>query len=98
VEQLAEIVAAFPWETDEAVRHPYVIFSTDGVSTTDLAAIGETADPVVERSTLGPHHVLFWEVVRGDTLSSVVGKASARASYKSTTTTRNLRTLRKILA
>ncbi|KQU30508.1 DUF1697 domain-containing protein [Rhodococcus sp. BP-149] len=98
VEQLAEIVAAFPWETDEAVRHPYVIFSTDGVSTTDLAAIGETADPAVERSTLGPHHVLFWEVVRGDTLSSVVGKASARASYKSTTTTRNLRTLRKILA
>ncbi|MDV7198024.1 DUF1697 domain-containing protein [Rhodococcus kroppenstedtii] len=96
-DRLAEVVAAYPWETDEAVRHPYVIFSSDGRSTAELGAL-DGLDPAVERTAAGPHHVLFWEVVRGDTLGSVVGKASAKAAYKSTTTTRNLRTLRRLLA
>lgn len=96
-EHVKEVVAAYPWDTDETVSHPYVIFSSDGVSTRELAELGDAVDPAVERCAPGPHDVLFWEVVKGDTLSSVIGKASSRARYKSTTTTRNLRTLRKLL-
>ncbi|KIQ16232.1 DUF1697 domain-containing protein [Rhodococcus sp. MEB064] len=98
VGQLTEVVENYPWQTDESVRHPYVVFSTDGASTAELATLGSSLDASVERCALGPHHVLYWEVIKGDTLGSVLGKASSRPSYKSTTTTRNLRTLRKILA
>ncbi|MGB3772831.1 MAG: DUF1697 domain-containing protein [Rhodococcus sp. (in: high G+C Gram-positive bacteria)] len=95
--EVADIVEQYPFDTDENVAHPYVVFSTDGASTEELAALHDSLDPSIERCALGPHRVLYWEVVRGDTLSSVIGKASARAAYKSTTTTRNLRTLRKLL-
>ena len=80
-DRLAEVVESYPWETDEDVRHPYVIFSSDGHSTAELGAL-DGLDPAVERTAPGPHHVLCWEVVRGDTLGSVVGKASAKAATR----------------
>lgn len=95
--QLEEIVDGYPFERDDDVQHPYVIFSEDGVSATELAATDEL-DPALEQVQLGPHGVLYWQVDRGATLTSKIGKASARARYKSTTTTRNLRTVEKLLA
>ena len=94
---IAEIAAAYPFDASNAEKQPYVIFSEDGVSAEELAAVGEL-DPDVERVELGPHGVLFWEVTKGETLHSKLGKASSKAKYKSTTTTRNLRTVLKLLA
>ncbi|GGG04871.1 hypothetical protein GCM10007304_18670 [Rhodococcoides trifolii] len=98
VPTLESVVADFPYDAADAARHPYVVFSSDGVSTTELSELADTLDPGVEQCVLGEHHVLYWQVIKGNTLDSVIGKASARARYKSTTTTRNLRTLQKILA
>lgn len=95
--QLREIVEGYPFVRDDEVQHPYVVFSEDGVSAGELAAT-EGLDPELERVQLGPHGVLYWQVDRGETLTSTVGKASGRARYKSTTTTRNLRTVEKLLS
>jgi uncharacterized protein (DUF1697 family) len=95
--QIAEIVDGYPFERRDDDQHPYVIFSEDGVSARELAAVGEL-DPALEQVRLGPHGVLYWQVDRGQTLQSRIGKASGRARYKSSTTTRNLRTVEKLLA
>lgn len=94
---IAEIADAYPYDASNAERQPYVIFSEDGTSAEELAAVGEL-DPDLERAELGPHGVLFWEVTKGETLHSKLGKASSKAKYKSTTTSRNLRTVLKLLA
>ncbi|MGU3434024.1 DUF1697 domain-containing protein [Actinomycetes bacterium M1A6_2h] len=98
VPTLEAIVADFPFDAADSDRHPYVIFSSDGASTTELAELAGTLDPALEQCVPGSRQVLYWQVVKGNTIDSVIGKASARSKYKSTTTTRNLRTLEKILA
>jgi len=41
--------------------------------------------------------VLYWQVPRTATLDSAIGKTMGKKRYKSSTTTRNLRTLDKVL-
>lgn len=94
--QIRDVVAGYPFTRNDDVDHPYVIFSHDGASTQELAAV-TGIDPAVERVAPGPHRTLYWQVLRHHTLDSAVGKASAKARYKSTTTTRNLRTVEKLL-
>lgn len=96
-EQIAEIIDGYPYDDSNDARQPYVVFSEDGVSTADLAAFADL-DPELEQAQPGPHRTLYWEVVKGETVHSKLGKASAKTTYKSTTTTRNLRTVRKLLA
>lgn len=61
-----------------------------------LLALQPDLDPALEALAPGDG-VLYWTVERGQTLDSIVGKASSRARYKALTTTRNLRTLQKLL-
>lgn len=95
--QISEIIDGYPYDDTDDARQPYVVFSEDGVSTEELAAIADL-DPELEQAQPGPHRTLYWEIVKGQTVHSKLGKASAKAKYKSTTTTRNLRTVRKLLA
>lgn len=97
LDQIQEIVDGYPFERIDDLKHPYVIFSYDGVSTSELGEIPDL-DPSLEQVASGPHNVRYWQVDRGSTLDSKIGKASAKARYKSTTTTRNLRTVEKLLA
>lgn len=94
---IAEIADAYPFDASNDAKQPYVVFSEDGASAEELAAVGDL-DPDLEQAELGPHGVLFWEVTKGETLHSKLGKASSKAKYKSTTTTRNLRTVLKLVA
>ncbi len=94
---IAEIADAYPYDATNETKQPYVVFSEDGASAEELAAVGEL-DPAVEQAQLGPHRVLYWEVTKGETLHSKLGKASSKTKYKRTTTTRNLRTVLKLLA
>lgn len=94
---IAEIAEAYPYDASDDTKQPYVVFSEDGASAEELAAIADL-DPELEQAELGPHGVLFWEVKKGETLHSKLGKASSKAKYKSTTTTRNLRTVLKLVA
>ncbi|RYF59021.1 MAG: pyridoxamine 5-phosphate oxidase, partial [Comamonadaceae bacterium] len=56
-----------------------------------------TVDAHVERLQRGKG-VLYWQCPRGESLDTPVAKLLAKVRYKSSTTTRNLRTVEKLLA
>ncbi|HEY5223165.1 MAG TPA: DUF1697 domain-containing protein [Microbacteriaceae bacterium] len=95
VEELRHIVEAFPFDAEREGWHPYVIFLMGEEPRARLLELD--LDPALESIADGDG-VLYWMVERGHTLDSVIGKASGRARFKALTTTRNLRTLHKLLA
>ena len=90
------IVDAFPFEEVED-RQPYVLFGSDADVLSELTEAAAT-DTVgsVERVTPGDG-VLYWDLPRGSSTDTAFAKRTARTRYRATTTTRNLRTLRKLL-
>jgi len=93
-DRLREIVDAYPFEERDG-WHAYVVFTLSDEPRDAL--LGVDVDPSLERVAPGAG-VVYWTVERGATLTSPVGKAAAPARFKAVTTTRNLRTLRKLLS
>lgn len=94
-ERLAELVAQVPFRADDPGLHGYVTLTSDPTALDALEAEAVAAGAGVVR--VGPE-ALAWSVEKGTTLASPMGKVSAKARYRQTTTTRNLRTLLKIVA
>ncbi|PYI68785.1 pyridoxamine 5-phosphate oxidase [Arthrobacter livingstonensis] len=91
--RLAAIIEACPYPADNKEQHSYVTLASDPAILDELATLGgELAG--VELARLSPE-ALAWLAPAGGTLDSPFSKLSAKAKYKSTTTTRNLRTLLK---
>ena len=88
---LRRIVEEFPFEAEVAGQHSYVTFVSDPAVLDELAALG--ADERVARGD----GVLYWQVPESQTLASAVGKTMGKRRYRPSTTTRNLRTLAKVL-
>ena len=95
VDTLARIVRDYPFQPDRALWHPYVVFGSDAAVLAELAA-ADGLDPADERIRAGAG-VLYWEVRRSVGVASRFSKLSGKARYRSSTTTRNLRTLHKLL-
>lgn len=95
VDRLSELSAAVPYPADDPGVHAYVTFCTDPDILEELFALGNAAGQ--EQVRLGPEAVA-WTALKGATLESGLSRATAKPRYKSTTTTRNLRTLDKIVA
>lgn len=93
--ELGKIAAAYPFARSDEVNHPYVVFGSDEGVLDELAAAGDDGADV-ERVQRG-EGVVYWEVPRGSTLESPFGKLIAKAKYKPHITTRNLRTVEKLL-
>ncbi|SDK19816.1 Uncharacterized conserved protein, DUF1697 family [Cryobacterium psychrotolerans] len=97
VETLGRIVDAYPFDPNREGWHPYVVFSSDPSALTELLAGADGLDPGDERVTAGDG-VLYWEVRRAVGVKSPFSKLSGKTRYRSSTTTRNLRTLHKLIA
>jgi uncharacterized protein (DUF1697 family) len=81
----------FPREVDGV--HSYVTFVSDPDVQAELIAL-----PAAEHEQIaGGPGVVYWQVPMGATLDSVIGKTMGKKRYASTTTTRNLRTVEKLL-
>ncbi|MGB3474316.1 MAG: DUF1697 domain-containing protein [Mycobacterium sp.] len=93
VETVRDIVAAYPFEPEVPDQHSYVTFIADDAALTELSGLAADTE---EKITLGDG-VIYWQIPKGDTLTSTVGKTMGNKRYKSATTTRNLRTLNKML-
>lgn len=91
--RLTAIIDACPYPSDNKEQHSYVTLSSDPAILDELEALGG-ALAGVEQTRLSPE-ALAWLAPAGGTLDSPFSKLSAKAKYKSTTTTRNLRTLLK---
>jgi uncharacterized protein (DUF1697 family) len=87
------IVDNYPYEPEVPDHHSYVTFVSDPDILTELAALEPGPG---ERITPGDG-VIYWQVPRKRTLDSAMGKTMGKKRYKSSTTTRNLRTLGKVL-
>ncbi len=93
---LGSIIENYPFDAMRDGWHPYVIFGNNADHLSELSALAGALDPDLERVAPGDG-VVYWEVKKGNTTDSVVGKFTAKAKYKPTTTTRNLRTLIRML-
>jgi uncharacterized protein (DUF1697 family) len=92
---LRAIDEAYPFEREVDGYQSYVTFVADPGVLDELAALGEKAgaDEKISRGD----GVVYWQVPKGSTLDSTIGKTMGKPHYKSSTTTRNLRTLAKVL-
>ena len=93
LDTLARIAAAYPFERDVPEHHSYVTFVSDADVLDELVGLAEQAGETAARGD----GVLYWQVARSATLGSAIGKTMGKKRYKSCTTTRNLRTLDKVL-
>ncbi|MGV0772513.1 DUF1697 domain-containing protein [Mycobacterium syngnathidarum] len=90
---LKKISDGYPFEREVPDHHSYVTFVSDSELLDELAALTPGPDELVQRGD----GVLYWQVPRAATLDSAIGKTMGKKRYKPSTTTRNLRTLEKVL-
>jgi uncharacterized protein (DUF1697 family) len=93
---ISRIIEDFPFDAEREGWHPYVIFTLDPALAAELLSWQDRLDAGSESIRAGDG-VIYWTVERGNTLGSVFAKETARARHKATTTTRNLRTLQKLV-
>jgi uncharacterized protein (DUF1697 family) len=96
VDAVRAVSEAFPFEREIDGHHSYVTFVTGAEVLDELAGLAKDAGPD-EKVECGKG-VLYWQVPRSGTLDSTIGKTMGKKRYKSSTTTRNLRTIEKVLA
>jgi uncharacterized protein (DUF1697 family) len=94
IDTVAAISKAFPFEREVEGRHSYVTFVTDEKVLDELAALAKDAGP--DEKVKRGKGVVYWQAPKG-TLGTTIGKTMGMKRYKSTTTTRNLRTVEKVL-
>jgi uncharacterized protein (DUF1697 family) len=90
------ISEAYPFEREVDGHHSYVTFVTDADILDELAELAGDAQPD-ERIQRG-EGVVYWQVPKSGTLDTTIGKTMGKKRYKSSTTTRNLRTIEKVLS
>ena len=105
-ERLAQIAQGYPFARDDERFHPYCVFASDTDRLAELAAL---AEPLTDRLT-GPltgdgadllelaGDVLYWRVAKGSSTESPFARLAAGRRWKPVITTRNLRTVEKVLA
>jgi uncharacterized protein (DUF1697 family) len=94
-DHLAEVIDAFPFP-ERNVYQPYVLFASDTSALDEIEAATADLPDADERIERGDG-VLYWECPKGSSTDTPFAKLVAKPKYKSTTTTRNLRTLRKLI-
>jgi uncharacterized protein (DUF1697 family) len=95
LDAVRSIVDAYPFEPEVDGYQSYVTFVADAAVLDELAALSSDAgaDEKINRGD----GVIYWQVPKGSTLDSTIGKTMGKARYKSSTTTRNMRTLAKLM-
>jgi uncharacterized protein (DUF1697 family) len=98
-DHVSAVIDAYPFRADDADYQPYVLFGSERSVLDEIAA----AAPAIAGAGAGADErvapgdgVVYWECPKGSTLDTPFAKLIAKAKYRSTTTNRNLRTLRKL--
>nr|WP_100350970.1 DUF1697 domain-containing protein [Luteimicrobium subarcticum] len=97
-DELATVVDDFPFAGRDG-WHDYVTFVSEDAVLAELSdAVADLGlDDATAPLSVG-EGVVRWQVEKGGTLDAPFSKLSSKARYRATTTTRNLQTLRKLLA
>ncbi len=89
---LADIITRYPHQRDEN-HHAYVIFVDNEII---FEALTSTAKSTNETITSG-NQVIYWKVIKGESLATHFSKIIAKTKYKKNTTVRNINTLEKMI-
>lgn len=97
--RLEAVVADFPFEPERYGWHPYVLFGSDAAALDAIEALAieselDAGDDVIARGD----GVIYWHNRRERGINSRFAKLTARTRFRPTTTTRNFRTLRRLLS
>ncbi|HRP55548.1 DUF1697 domain-containing protein [Agriterribacter sp.] len=95
-EQLRNILEAFPFKNLTTDFHRYVVFTESGFEKNLVKDCGNP-DKKIEEVKAG-ESVVYWRVLKGNTLDSAFGKYMNKVAAKHFITNRNVNTLEKILA
>ena len=95
-QQLQHILEAFPFKDLSADFHRYIVFTESGFEKKLVKDCG-SLDKNTEEVKAG-ESVVYWRVLKGNTLDSAFGKYMSKAAAKHFVTNRNMNTLEKILA
>jgi len=95
IETVRAVVDTYPFEREADGYQSYVTFVADGAVLKELTALADHTGP--DEKIAPGEGVIYWQVPKGSTLDSTIGKTMGKPRYKSATTTRNLRTLAKVL-
>jgi uncharacterized protein (DUF1697 family) len=95
VDTVRSIADGYPFEPEVEGYQSYVTFVTDPAVLDELGAL-QTEAGADEKIAAGSG-VVYWQVPKNSTLDSTIGKTMGRKRFKSSTTTRNLRTVLKVL-
>ncbi|WP_101952554.1 DUF1697 domain-containing protein [Mycobacterium sp. 3519A] len=95
VRTVAKISENYPFDREVEGHHSYVTFVTDEQVLDELAALAADAGP--DEKIARGDGVIYWQVPKTGTLDTTIGKTMGKKRYKSSTTTRNLRTVEKVL-
>lgn len=96
VDVVRQIVDGFPFDEINPDFQPYVVFLESGLAT-QLAGEATGLNPATEQIQLGSGDVVYWRVRKGMTLDSAFAKYLVKPPFKAANTTRNMRTLRKLI-
>jgi len=91
---LRAIIADYPFTPEVDGHHSYVTFVTDPAALDELAGLTAGPDEKIARGD----GVVYWQAPKNATLKSAIGATMGAARFKPVTTTRNLRTLGKVVA
>jgi uncharacterized protein (DUF1697 family) len=89
---LAKIVENYPHERGEN-HHAYIIFIDNEIIFDELKSIAENTDEPISSG----NQVIYWKVVKGESLDTPFSKNLAKVKYKKNTTVRNINTLEKMI-
>ncbi|MEM6105699.1 DUF1697 domain-containing protein [Mycobacterium sp. 050272] len=95
VDAVRAVIEAYPYQPEVDGYQSYVTFVADAEVLGELAKLASDAGPD-EKISRGDG-VIYWQVPKGSTLDSTIGKTMGKPRYKSSTTTRNMRTLAKLM-
>jgi uncharacterized protein (DUF1697 family) len=93
IDTVRAISEKFPFTREVEGVQSYVTFVSDPDVLDELAELTPGEGERIERG----EGVVYWQVPKNSTLDSAIGKTMGKKRYKSSTTTRNLRTVEKLL-
>lgn len=85
----------YPFEPEVAGCHFDITFVADAAVQAELSALA--IDIGADEKIAPGDGVIYWRVSNGDALDNTVGKTPGNKRYRTSITTRNLRTLSKVL-
>ncbi len=95
--QVDAAARAFPFDAADTSRQPMVIFGSDDAALDELATAAASMDAALDPVRLVAG-ALYWNPPKGQSTSTPFAKLLAARRFKASTTSRNVRTLERVLA